>query len=245
MPRTLSKSLRWRMLRQLGHPWQLVRNYLRMRRECPDLETTYRSMIGSLLYLIASSPDLSFSIRASSKSKSVPCDMKRITQYVHGTTDLGIWFSKDSTKSMVGNIDDRKSTSGGCVYLGSNFVSWYSKKKTSISLSIVKPEYIVVESCCAQLFWMKQMIKNFGIKLNMNTNLFDNKNAINISKNLVQQSRSKHIDIRHHFIRQLIINDAVEIKLVSIKYQLANLFIKPLDTIKFEHLRTSIGVCRV
>ncbi|XP_052880464.1 secreted RxLR effector protein 161-like [Gossypium arboreum] len=116
-------------------------------------KTTYRSMIGSLLYLTTSRPNLSFSVRVCARYQESPRElhvkvMKRITRYVHETTNLGISFSKDNAMSLVGysdtdkpsNIDDRKSTSSGCFYIGLNLVSWYSTKQASISLSTTEAE---------------------------------------------------------------------------------------------------------
>ncbi|XP_031101945.1 secreted RxLR effector protein 161-like [Ipomoea triloba] len=138
--------------------------------------SAYRSMIGSLLYLTASRPDISFSVGACARYQANPKEshliaVKRIIKYVKGTLELGIWYSSESSTQLVGftdadwagNIDDRKSTSGGCFYLGSNLVSWLSKKQNSISLSTAEAEYIAVGSSCAQLIWMKQMLADYGI----------------------------------------------------------------------------------
>ncbi|XP_039127020.1 secreted RxLR effector protein 161-like [Dioscorea cayenensis subsp. rotundata] len=170
-------------------------------------------MIGSLLYLTASRLDISFSVGVCARYQATPKEshlkaVKRIIRYVHGTTEYGIWYSKDSNSHIVGysdaywagNIDDRKSTSGGCFYLGNNLVTWYSKKQSSISLSTAEAEYIAVESCCTQLLWMKQMLEDYGLQQGLLTIFCDNKSAIDISKNPVQHSRTKHIDLRYHFI---------------------------------------------
>ncbi|XP_071724933.1 secreted RxLR effector protein 161-like [Rutidosis leptorrhynchoides] len=121
----------------------------------------YRSMIGSLLYLCASRPDLSISVgvcaryQANKKQSHIKA-VKRIVCYVSGTTGLGLWYIKDtngvlarySDADMAGCVDDRRSTYGGCFYLGSNLVSWFSKKQNSVSLSTAEAEYISASSCC-------------------------------------------------------------------------------------------------
>ena len=97
--------------------------------------------------------------------------VKRIIRYTNGTSNYGIWYSRDSNECLAGYsdvdwagcIDDRKSTLGGCFYLGNNLVSWMSKKQNSISLSTAKAEYIVAGSCCAQLLWMKKLLHDYGI----------------------------------------------------------------------------------
>ncbi|XP_039143972.1 secreted RxLR effector protein 161-like [Dioscorea cayenensis subsp. rotundata] len=168
----------------------------------------YRSMIGSLLYLTTSRPDISFSIGVCARYQATPMEshlkpVKRIIRYVHSTAKYGIWYSKDSNSHLAGysdanwegNIDDRKSTSGGCFYLGNNLVTWYSKKQSSISLSPAKVEYIAPESCRTQLLSMKQMLEDYGLQQGVLTIFCDNKSAIDIFKNPVQHSRTKHIDL--------------------------------------------------
>ncbi|KAL5539417.1 hypothetical protein UlMin_045368 [Ulmus minor] len=166
-------------------------------------------MIGSLLYLTASRPDLCYSVGVCARFQSDPKEshlqaVKRIIRYVNGTLDYGLWYSMDTTTDLVGysdadwagTIDDRKSTSGGCFYLGNNLVSWFSKKQNSISLSTAEAEYIAAASASTQLLWMKQMLEDYGIKQGMLTLYCDNTSAINISKNPVQHSMTKHIQIR-------------------------------------------------
>ncbi|KAA3461203.1 Retrovirus-related Pol polyprotein from transposon TNT 1-94 [Gossypium australe] len=162
----------------------------------PTSETTYISMINSFFARVCAR------YQASPKESHVKV-VKRIIRYVPSTTGLGIWFSKDSSMNLVGNVDDRKSTLGGCFYLGLNLVSWCSKKQASILLSTIEVEYIVVGSCYAQLL-------------------------------------DEAKDEGHHFIREVIENAVVELKFVSLQDQLGGLFTKPLDTARFEHLRSSI-----
>ena len=111
-------------------------------------------------------------------------------------------------------MDDRKSTSGGCFYVGNCLVAWHSKKQNSISLSTAEAEYIAAGSCCAQLLWMKQTLIDYGINQGTMTLFCDNTSAINISKNPVQHSRTKHID-RHHFIRELVEDHIISLESVS------------------------------
>ena len=126
--------------------------------------TLYRSIIRSLLYLTASRLDIAFSIGVCARYQAAPKEshltaVKRIIQYINGTPDYGLWYSKDSNACLAGysdadwagSVDDRKSTSGGCFYLGNNVVSWMSKKQNSMSLSTAEAEYIATRSCCTQL----------------------------------------------------------------------------------------------
>jgi hypothetical protein len=219
-------------------------------------QTMFRSMIGSLLYLTASRLDIAFSVGVCARFQANPKEshltaVKRILWYVNATANFGVYFSRDTTLNLAGysdadwagNADDRKSTSGGCFYVGTNLVAWMSKKQNSISLSTAEAEYIAAGSCCTQLMWMKQLLADYGFPQGMMVVYCDNTSAINISKNLVQHSRTKHIDIRHHFIRDLVENQVVSLDYVSTENQLADLFTKPLDGSRFEYLRNAIGIC--
>jgi hypothetical protein len=146
-------------------------------------QKAYRSMIGSLLYLCASRLDI------------MPC--------------FGIWYPKGSTFDLIGYSDsdyarckvDRKSTSGTCQFLGRSLVSWSSKKQTSVALFTAEVEYVAAGQCCAQLLWMRQTLPDFGYNLSKVPLLCDNESAIRMADNPVEHSRTKHIDIRHHFLR--------------------------------------------
>lgn len=132
-------------------------------------QTTYRGLIGSLLYLTASSPDIMFVLCLCGRFQSNPKEshlkvVKRILKYLKGTSTFGLWYSSHSPIQLVGYSDskfvgcklDRKSTSGTCHLLGSSLTSWQSKKKACVALSTVEAEYIAEMSCCAQILWIKQ-----------------------------------------------------------------------------------------
>ena len=134
----------------------------------------YRSMIGSFLYLTTSRPDISYSVGVCARYQANPKQshmtaFKRIIKYVKTTAEFGVWYSKDTSDVLVGysdtdwagNVDDRKSTSGGCFYVGNNLVSWMSKKQNSISLSTAEAVYIVASSCCTQLLWMQKLLHDY------------------------------------------------------------------------------------
>jgi hypothetical protein len=124
-----------------------------------------------------------------------------------------------------------------------NLVAWMSKKQASISLSTAEAEYIVAGSCCTQLLWMKTLLGDYGFSQGTMIINCDNTSAINISKNPVQHSRTKHIDIRHHFLRDLVESEVVYFSFIPTENQLADILTKPLDGSRFESLRKAIGVC--
>ena len=100
---------------------------------------------------------------------------------------------------FAGYKADKKSTSGTCHFLGHSLVSWFRKKQNSVLLSTTEAEYIAVGSCCVQALWMKQTLRGYDIYLDKI--MCDNISAINLSKNHIQHSRTKHIEIKHHFLR--------------------------------------------
>ncbi|KAK1645576.1 hypothetical protein QYE76_063381, partial [Lolium multiflorum] len=210
----------------------------------------YRSMIGSFLYLCASRPDIMLSVGMCARFQSAPKEshlmaVKRILRYLVLTPTLGLWYPKGSTFELIGYSDsdwagdkvDRKSTSGACQFIGRSLVSWSSKKQNSTALSTAEAEYISAASCCTQLLWMKQTLKDYGVSLGTVPLLCDNESAIKIANNPVQHCRTKHIDIRHHFLRDHVANKDIDLTHVGTTYQLADIFTKPLDEARFVNLR--------
>ncbi|CAA7049695.1 unnamed protein product [Microthlaspi erraticum] len=205
----------------------------------------YRGMIGSLLYLTASRPDLCFSVGVCARYQAKPKQshlqaVKKILRYVKGTVNLGIFYSKGSNRNLAGYCDadwagcadDRKSTSGGCFFLGNNLIAWLSKKQNSVSLSTAEAEYIALGSCCTQLIWMRQMSADYGMESGPFLVYCDNKSAIDISKNPVQHSRTKHIDIRHHFVRELVEEKQVPMRISYFVMPSCHLNIRKVKTVR-------------
>ncbi|XP_052291943.1 uncharacterized protein LOC127900768, partial [Citrus sinensis] len=201
----------------------------------------YRGMIGSLLYLTASRPDIMFSVCLCARFQSCPKEshllaVKRIFRYLSGTIDIGLWYPRGthidltcfSDADFAGYKVDRKSTSGTCYILGHSLVSWFSKKQNSVALSTTEAEYIAAGSCCAQALWMKQTLRDYDINLEQIPIKCDNTSAINLSKNPIQHSRTKHIEIRHHFLRDHVQKGDIALEFISTEKQLADIFTKPL-----------------
>jgi len=165
----------------------------------------YRGMIRSLLYLSASRPDIMFSVCMCARFQSNPKEshlsvVKRIIRCLLGTLNIGLWYPKNSTCNLIGYSDfdfagfktDRKSPSGTCHFIGSALVSWHSKKQNNVALSTAEAEYIYAGNFCAQILWMKQQLSDYGIFLDHIPTRCDNTSAINLSKNPVLHSRTKH-----------------------------------------------------
>ena len=218
--------------------------------------TTYRSMIGSLLYLTATRPDLLHAVCMVARFQAAPTEthltaVKRIFRYLKGTMELGIWYPKGKSFTLVaysdadwaGCVDERKSTSGGAFYLGERLVAWHSKKQDSVSLSTAEAEYIAAATCCTQVLWMRQMLSDLGVPTKDPTPILcDNTSAIHISKNPVQHSRTKHVAIRYHFLKDKVADGEVKLEYVPTTEQVADIFTKPLPKEVFEYLRKKLGV---
>jgi hypothetical protein len=176
-------------------------------------QKVYQSMIGSLLYLCASRPDIMLFVCMCARFQADPKEvhlraMKRIMRYLVYTPKFGLWYPKGSTFDLIGYSDadwagckiDRKSTSGIFRFLGRSLVSWASKKQNSVALSTAEAEYIAADHCCAQFLWMRQTLRDYGYKLSKVPLLCDNESAIRMADSPVEHSRTKHIAIRYHFL---------------------------------------------
>ncbi|GJY18753.1 hypothetical protein Tco_0390244 [Tanacetum coccineum] len=176
--------------------------------------------------------------------------VKRVFRYLQGTINMGLWYPKDTAMALTayadadhaGCQDTRRSTSGSAQFLGDKLVSWSSKKQTSTSISSTEAEYIAMSGCCAQILWMRSQLSDYGFAYNRIPMYCDNKSAIALCCNNVQHSRSKHIDIRHHFIREQVEKGVVELYFVRTEYQLADIFTKALPRERFEFILPRLGM---
>ncbi|KAK6148007.1 hypothetical protein DH2020_018919 [Rehmannia glutinosa] len=220
-------------------------------------ESKYRGMIGSLLYLTASRPDILHVVCLCARFQSNPKEshmsaVKRIFRYLKGTIQYGLFYPKNENFSLkgysdsdyAGNIDDRKSTSGSCQFLGDCLVSWFSKKQNCVSLS-TPAEYISAAFCCTQLLWMKQTLADYKCSFESVPIFCDNISAINIAQNPVHHNRTKHIEIRHHFLRDCVSKRKIEISFVPSQDQLADIFTKPLSSETFASIRARLGIMHI
>ena len=128
-------------------------------------------------------------------------------------------------------------------FLGGCLVGWSSKKQSTMSLSTPEAEYIATATCCTQVLWMKQMLKDIHIHYNEPIPIFcDNTSAINISKNPIMYSKTKHIPIKFHFLREQVMSKVIKVEYVGTKDHIVDVFTKPLSKMQFESLRDQLGV---
>ncbi|GJW14778.1 putative ribonuclease H-like domain-containing protein [Tanacetum coccineum] len=202
----------------------------------------YRSMIGSLMYLTASRPDIMFAVYACARFQVTPktshlLAVKRIFRYLKGKPTLGLWYSRDSPFELVAYTDsdyagatqDRKSTTGGCQFLGNRLISWQCKKQTVVATSTTKAEYVAAASCYGQVLWIQNQLLDYGYNfMNIVINI-DNNSTICIIENPVQHSKTKHIEIRHHFIRDCNAKKLIQMVKIHTDYNVADLLTKGFD----------------
>ncbi|GJZ18865.1 integrase, catalytic region, zinc finger, CCHC-type containing protein [Tanacetum coccineum] len=189
----------------------------------PVDQTRFHSIVGSLMYLTASRLDHVLA---------------------------GLWYPKDTAMALTayadadhaGCQDTRRSTSGSAEFLGDKLVSWSSKKQKITAISTTEAEYIAMSGCYAQILWMRSQLTDYSFVFNKIPLYCDNRSAIALCCNNVQHSRSKHIYIRHHFIREQVEKGVVELYFVTTDYQLADIFTKALPRERFEFLLSRLGM---
>ncbi|GJY53576.1 retrovirus-related pol polyprotein from transposon TNT 1-94 [Tanacetum coccineum] len=219
------------------------------------VQSHYCGMIGTLLYLTSSRPDLQLAICMCARYQARPTEkhlhaVKRIFRYLKGTVNRGLWYPKDSLIALTkfadadhaGCQDTRRSTFDSMQFLGDRLVSWSSKRQKSTAISSTEAEYIAMSGCCAQILWMRLQLTDYSLGFNKIPMYCDNKSAIALSCNNVQHSRSKHIDIRFHFIKEHVENGVIELYFSNTEYQLAYIFTKALAKERIEFLINKLGM---
>jgi len=223
--------------------------------------TKYRSIIGSLRYLVNTRPDIAYAVGMASRFMESPNNehwavVKRIVRYVSGTTDYGCKYVKggETGLNLLGYTDSdhggdlvlRRSTTGMAFFLGNNLVTWTSQKQKVVALSTCEAEYVAAAAGACQGVWLSRLIADLmGRDVQKFRLLVDNKSAIELSKNPVFHERSKHIDTCFHYIRECINSGQVEVDHVRTDNQLADILTKALGRIRFVELRQKLGIVKL
>nr|GEU52524.1 copia protein [Tanacetum cinerariifolium] len=216
--------------------------------------TLYRSLAGGLQYLTFTRPDISYAVQHICLYMHDPREphlaaLKRILRYIRGTLDFGFHLYSSTTISLVGYTDadwagcpsTRRSTSGYCVFLGDNLLSWSSKRQQT--RSSVEAEYRGVANVVAETAWLRNLLRELHSSLSAATLVYcDNVSVTYLSANPVQHQRTKHIEIDIHFVRDLVTAGQVRVLHVSSRYQYADIFTKGLPSALFEDFRSSLSV---
>jgi hypothetical protein len=214
----------------------------------PFDQTEYRSIIGSLRYLLLTRPELTFNVSYLSWFMERPCvehmaAVRHHLRYIAGTLNFGLFYPSGeggglgilghNDSDMGGDVDGCKSTSG-MIFLGSNPATRNSQKHHVVALSSCEPEYIAGMGAECQAIWVSHLMEEMmGVKLAALIIKMDNQSAISLSKNPVLHDRSKHIKIRYHFIRECVEHGEIHLEFVGTHDQLADILTKPLAKVRF------------
>ncbi|KAK4354383.1 hypothetical protein RND71_026577 [Anisodus tanguticus] len=177
--------------------------------------------------------------------------LKRIIRYIQGTLDYGLHLYPSSTSTLVsytdadwgGCPDTKRSTSGYCMFLGNNLVSWSAKHQSTLSLSSAEAEYRGVANVVSESYWLRNLLLELHSPIQKATLVYcDNISAIYLSNNPVQHQRTKHIEMDIHFVRKKVARGQVRICHVPSRYQIADIFTKGLPSVLFEDFRDSLSI---
>jgi hypothetical protein len=212
--------------------------------------TLYRQMIGSLMYLTNTRPDICIVVNTLSQYLVEPRHVhlvvaKHVMRYLKGTLDYGLCFTRDCDFRLYGYIDldwvgsasDRKSTLGCCFSLGSAMTSWQSREQSSISLSTAEAEYIATCSANCEAIWLQKLLTGlFDLEMEATVIFCDNQSCIKMTENPVFHDKMKHNEIRYHYIRDMVQKGDVKLQYVGTDEQVEDVLTKPLSRVKFEYL---------
>ncbi|KAE8705435.1 hypothetical protein F3Y22_tig00110429pilonHSYRG01243 [Hibiscus syriacus] len=226
--------------------------------EGKDLEdaTMYRQLVGSLIYLTLTRPDISYAVGVMSRYMQNPKKphleaVRRILRYVKNTIDYGLLYKKGEDCKLVGycdadyagDHDTRRSTTGYVFKLGSGTISWCSKRQPTVSLSTTEAEYRAAAMAAQESTWLIQLMNNLHQPVDYAIPLYcDNQSAIRLAENPVFHARTKHVEVHYHFVREKVLQEEIEMRQIKTDEQIADLFTKSLSVGKFEHFRRQHGV---
>lgn len=205
---------------------------------------------------MATRPDISFAVGYVSRHLENPAGahvnaVKRILKYIKGTMNMGICFEGGgdlffcgySDADYAGDIETRRSTSGSVFMLGNGIISWCSERQKSVSLSTTESEYIAASNAVKELVWLNLLLSELLVDgLNVPIFYMDNQSAIRLVKNPEYHKRTKHIEVRYHFIRERFEEGMFELKYVPSNDQVADIMTKALPKDKHQHFRKLMGI---
>ncbi|XP_068319739.1 uncharacterized mitochondrial protein AtMg00810-like [Pyrus communis] len=216
----------------------------------PDA-SLYRQIVGSLQYLTLTRPDISFAVQTVAQFMGRPTTdhmdvVKRILRYLKGTLGMGITFTPSaqpfqlaaySDADWAGCPDTRRSTTGFCVYLGNNLISWCAKKQRTVSRSSAEAEYRVLAFACADTIWILSLLHELRVPVRLPVLMHcDNLSATYMAANPVFHARTKHIALDYHFVRERVASGTHRVQFLPSTLQLADVFTKGLSTARFRSL---------
>ena len=223
----------------------------------PLNQTQYQSAVGSLMYLsVSSRPDIAFAVNNLARFNSNPrkehwSALKRVLRYLNGTINHGLLYKQGGPEHFVGysdadwagDLSDRKSTSGYVFILSGGPVSWSSRKQKCVALSTAEAEYVALSAAVQECMWLRQLESELSGDNDTPTVIFeDNQSTIAMAKNPQFHGRAKHIDIRHHFVREQLAHGTIQLEYCPTTEMTADIFTKGLNGERFKNLREKAGI---
>ncbi|KAM0038591.1 putative RNA-directed DNA polymerase [Helianthus debilis subsp. tardiflorus] len=225
----------------------------------------YRQMVGALQYVTLSRPDITYAVNKVCQFMHSPTEnhwsaVKRILRYLHGTSNHGLLISSSSSSVLhaytdahnltafsdsdwAGCPDDRRSTGGYAIYLGSNLISWSARKQRTVSRSSTEAEYKALANTVAELTWLETLMTELRVPMRMAPILWcDNLGATYLSANPVFHARTKHVEVDFHFVREKVAQRKLSVQFISTHDQIADIFTKPLPSDRFLFLKSKLKV---
>lgn len=216
----------------------------------------YQRLVGRLIYLAHTRPDIGFSVSVVSQHMNNPTEehmdaVTRILRYLKMKPGNGLLFKKSDSRDLevytdadwAGDISDRRSTSGYCSYVWGNLVTWRSKKQSVVARSSAEAEFRSLSQGICEGIWIQRVLAELGMGNSKSIRLYcDNQAAISIAKNPVHHDRTKHIEIDRHFIAEKIENSVIQIVYTPTRFQTADILTKALPRINFEELSCKLGM---
>lgn len=220
----------------------------------------YRSVVGALQYVTLTRPEIAFSVNKVCQFLSHPLEthwkaVKRILRYLKGTLDYGLELKPAQNCSSMFSLcafsdadwgsdpDDRRSTSGYCLFFGPNLISWSSKKQNLVARSTAEAEYRSMAHATSELLWVQSLLQELKVPFSKPVLYCDNSSAIALSHNPVLHARTKHMELDIHFVREKVVSQALLVEHVPAAQQLADVLTKPLSSSQFDLIRSKLNVC--
>ena len=218
----------------------------------------YQSMTGSLLYAaMATRPDIAQAVGVLAKFNSKPTELhltavKRVFRYLKGTADMCLEYRATgnhvegfSDADWASNSEDRRSTTGSVFVLAGGAISWASQRQATVALSTSEAEYMSLCLSTQEAVWLRRLLSDLGVNCSQPTVIHeDNQGAIAIAKNPVGHKRTKHIDIKYHFVREKVLDGTIGLQYCPTEEMLADILTKPIGKERFQRLRTRLGICQ-
>jgi hypothetical protein len=255
---TMEILCRFKMIDSRPMSMLLVMNWRKI--DASDSKTidpiVYRQLIGSLMYLVNTQPNIIFAVNSLSQFMVDPrrvhwIALKHVLRYLRGTVEYGLLYDSNGAVRLesftdvdwAGCVEDRKRTSGCCFSIGSGIISWFSRKQRSVTLSSAEAEYMAASLAACDALWLRKLLLGlFRQELEAIVIHCDNQSCIKLYENSVFHDHSKHTDIRYHFIKDCVQRGALRLDYIHTDEQMADIFTKALSKQKFEKFRDQMGL---